>query len=261
MFHMLGTLIIQAPGGVIALPAAKLRTVLAVLLLRRGQMVTTDRLIAELWGDLPPRTSKASLQTYVYRLRRALLPLGECGVELVTVGSGYVLITPEEAVDVLVFERMVSQGASALLAGEPEVAAERLRDALARWRGPLLPDVQSEFVAAERHRLEEIRVMAQEQCFTAEMELGLHVQILPELQALVRAWPLRERLWAMLMQALADCGRRAEALAAFREVRNVLNTELGIEPGRDLQLLHQDILRGPLDRADRADRALPTARL
>ncbi|GAA3535170.1 hypothetical protein GCM10022419_013390 [Nonomuraea rosea] len=238
---MLGPLDVTGSGKKITIGAAKQQAILAVLLLRPAQVVTIDHLMAELWGEESPATAKTSLQTYVYRLRRALAPLEVC---LETCGAGYRLTVPDEAVDLRVFESSVAEVSSALAQGRFPAAAGRLRDALSMWRGPLLAGVETESVRLERQRLDEVRLNAQELCLEAELGLGLHCQALPDLRRLVDAHPFRESLWAKLMTALAASGRRAEALAAYRRVHGILTAELGIEPDGDLRRLHERILCG-----------------
>ncbi|WP_166427535.1 AfsR/SARP family transcriptional regulator [Nonomuraea mesophila] len=245
MFTLLGRLTVADGGGrTIAVRAAKQQAVLAVLILRPGEVVTLDRLMAELWQDEPPATAKASVQTYVYRLRRALGPLAADGVTLATVGNGYTLIVPDRAVDVRRFESAVAEGADALTEGEADAAVRSLREALAISRGPLLPEIDVEIVRDERRRLDELHLTARELCVEAELRLGHHNRVIPELERLVEAHPFREASWAMLLRALAGRGRRAEALAAYRRLRHILGSELGIEPADALRRQHQEILQG-----------------
>ncbi|MFI7639615.1 BTAD domain-containing putative transcriptional regulator [Nonomuraea sp. NPDC049400] len=234
----------DASGRLIKVGAAKQQAILAVLALCRGRMVTIDRLIGELWQDEPPTTAKASLQTYVYRLRRTLAPLAADGVDLITSGQSYALMVPDCAVDVRAFETAAEQGADALIHGQADLAVSLLREALGLWRGPLMPEIDVELVRIERRRLEELQLTTRELCAEAELRLGYHSRVIPDLERLVRRHPLRETSWAMLMRALACRGRRAEALAAYRRMRGILDEELGVEPTDDVRRLHQDILRG-----------------
>ncbi|MEO3888356.1 BTAD domain-containing putative transcriptional regulator [Nonomuraea sp. B5E05] len=245
MFTLLGRLAVTDGGGrAITVRAAKQQAVLAVLILRPGEVVTLDRLMAELWQHEPPATAKASVQTYVYRLRRTLSPLAADGVDLATVGNGYTLIVPDRAVDVRVFEAAVAEGSDALTEGEAGAAVKLLREALALWRGPVVPEIDVELVRCERRRLEELHLTARELCAEAELRLGHHNRVIPELERLVEAHPFREASWAMLLRALAGRGRRAEALAAYRRLRDILGSELGIEPADALRRQHQEILQG-----------------
>ncbi|MFC5825282.1 AfsR/SARP family transcriptional regulator [Nonomuraea insulae] len=245
MFTLLGRLTVtDGSGRAITVRAAKQQAVLAVLVLRPGETVTIDRLISELWQDEPPATAKASVQTYVYRLRRALSPLSADGVDLATVGNGYTLVVPDRAVDVRAFEAAVTEGADALTEGEAGAAAKLLREALTLWRGPVVPEIDVELVRDERRRLDELHLAARELCVEAELRLGYHNRVIPELERLVAAHPFREASWGMLLQALAGRGRRAEALAAYRRLRDILSSELGIEPADALRRRHQEILQG-----------------
>ncbi|TMR99631.1 AfsR/SARP family transcriptional regulator [Nonomuraea basaltis] len=245
MFKLLGRLaVVDDSGRAINVRAARQQAILAVLVLRPGEVVAIDRLISELWQDVPPATAKASLQTYVYRLRRALSPLAVNGVDLATMGNGYILTVPDRAVDIRAFQAAVAEGSDALTEGEAKLAAKLLREALAMWRGPVVPEIDVELVRDERRRLDELHLTARELCVEAELRLGHHNRVIPELERLVEAHPFRESSWAMLLHALAHRGRRAEALAAYRRMRDILNDELGIEPADELRRQHQDILRG-----------------
>ncbi|MGP3917265.1 AfsR/SARP family transcriptional regulator [Nonomuraea sp. 10N515B] len=245
MFQLLGRLAVVDGGGrAIDVRAAKQQAILAVLMLNPGGVVSMDRLMTELWPDEPPATARASLQTYVYRLRRTLAPLAAHGVNLITLANGYTLVVPDRAVDIRVFEQYFTQGSEALAAGSPAVAAGLLREALDMWHGPLAPEIDVETVRCERRRLDAVHLTASELWVESELRLGLHNWVIPELERLVEAHPFRESLWELLLRALAGRGRRAEALAAYRRMRDILSTELGIEPADYLRRQHQDILRG-----------------
>lgn len=216
----------------------KQRAVLAALLLHRGEIVSTDRLIDELWGDRPPASAAKTVQVYVSNLRKAL---GD-GV-LVTRGRGYVLEAEHGQVDVDRFETLVTEGRDALRAGDAQLASDRLRQALALWRGPALADFAYEpFAQGEAARLEEERLAALEDRIDADLALGRHAELVGELDALVREHPLRERLHAQLMLALYRSGRQADALERYQRARRERIDELGIEPGRELQELERAIL-------------------
>ncbi|MEV1003961.1 BTAD domain-containing putative transcriptional regulator [Nonomuraea sp. NPDC050202] len=245
MFQLLGHMTVVDGGGrAINVRAAKQQAILAVLMLRPGAVVSVDRLMTELWPDELPATARASLQTYVYRLRRTLAPLAAHGVDLITLGNGYTLVVPDRAVDIRTFEQRFTRGSQALTAGSPAEAARLLREALDLWRGPLAPEIDVETVRRERRRLDLVHLTASELWAAAGLQLGLHDGVIPELERLVEAHPLRESLWEMLLRALAARGRRAEALAAYRRMRDILSAELGVEPADHLRRRHQDILRG-----------------
>jgi WD40 repeat protein/DNA-binding SARP family transcriptional activator len=227
--RVLGPIQASADGHPLVLGAGKPRAVLAMLALRPGETVSTDRLIDGLWGEGPPATAVKLVQLYVSQLRKALAASGNGG-EIVTRGRGYELRLDAGAVDAARFERLVAEGAA--------------REALALWRGPALDDVADEpFAAGEIRRLEELRLAAVEVAVEGDLEAGRHRQLVAELDMLVTEHPLREKLHAQRMLALYRCGRQAEALEAYRRARATLVEEIGIEPGPELRRLHEAILR------------------
>jgi len=225
----------------------KQKALLGVLLLHARQVVSSDRLIEELWGETPPSDAQTALQAHVSRLRK-LLESGHGGEPelLVTRAPGYVLLIDDEQLDLRRFEVLVAEGRALLEQDEPDGAAERIREALGLWRGRPLAELQTESFAADVTRdLDEAWLGALETRVEADLALGRHAELLPELNALVRRHPLRERLRAQLMLALYRSGRQADALDTFDSGRRVLGEELGLEPGsrlRDLQarILAQD---------------------
>jgi DNA-binding SARP family transcriptional activator/ABC-type branched-subunit amino acid transport system substrate-binding protein len=237
-FRILGPLEVVERGAPLPLGGAKQRAVLAILLLHRGEAISSERLIEELWGERPPATAAKTLQGYVFHLRRAL---GD-GL-LHTRRAGYELELAPDQLDADEFERLASEGRAALNGGDPTAAARCLCEALDRWRGPPLADFAYEsFAQAEIARLEEARLAALEDRIDADLGLGRQEQLVGELDALVREFPLRERLRAQLMLALYRSGRQVESLAVYRDTRETLLHELGLEPGRPLQELEQAIL-------------------
>lgn len=236
------------------------RIVLAVLLAEAGRPVSRDRLVHEIWGGRPTRTATSAVNGYVMRLRR-LLGAGEAG-ELVSRAAGYELVTGEDAVDIQVFERMVRAGKREAAEGRVADAARQLSEGLALWRGPALADVPDTLtVSAEAARMEQLRLAAYEERFAAQLELGQHGEIVEELAALVDAHPMRERLCRYLMISLYRCGRRAEALEAYRRVRDVLVTETGLEPGPELRDLERAVLTDDRSLAAPAVRPVTPAQL
>ncbi len=233
--RLLGPLEVDVDGRILDVRRQKQRALLALLALRAGEVVPTDRLIDELWGDEPPKTAVGSLQNFVSELRKML------GAEvLVTRSPGYLLDIPRDVVDVHRFERIVREAGRE----PPEQRAESLREALGLWRGPALADVQLEdAMMAEAARLEESRVAAWEDRLEAELELGRQSQVIGELESLVAKHPLRERPVGLLMLALYRGGRQVDALDAYRRSRERLVDELGIDPSHELQRLEQAILR------------------
>ena len=248
-FRILGPLEVHADGRSLPVPGHRQRCVLAVLLLHANQIVSSDQLIEELWPAESAEPGSAALQASVSRLRKALGTHAD-GVE--TAAPGYVLHVEPDALDVRAFERLVEQAEHE----EPAAAAETLRNALALWRGPALADLAYEsFAQAAIGRLEELRLLALERRMTADLALGRHAELVPELEALVAEHPLREALRGQLMLADYRAGRQADALDQYQSARRALVDELGIEPGRALQELERMILRHdaalelPLDRA------------
>jgi DNA-binding SARP family transcriptional activator len=218
------------------LGGARQRILLAVLLTRANEVVSVDRLIDALWGANPPRTAANALQYHVSRLRKVL----GGGDRIVTRDPGYLIRVAPDELDLFRFEWLVAEADEA----PPERAARLLRDALALWRGPPLPDLADEdFAHAEIHRLEELRLAALERRVEADLALGGDPRLIPELDALVREHPFHERLRAALMRALYADGRQAEALTVYRQTRQTLVDELGIEPSSALQELERAILR------------------
>ena len=228
-FGILGPLSASRDGSSIAVSGRNPRSLLTLLLLRANETVSSERLVHEMWGEQPPKSATASLQNAVSQLRKAL------GADvLVTRPHGYAILIEAPQLDLARFERLVRQAREAV----PADRARLLRDALSLWRGPALADSELEaFAQDEARRLEELRLTAEEELVDAELELGRHREVTAELEALIRANPLRERLRAQLMLALYRSSRQAEALQAYHEGRRLLVDELGIEPGRSLQQL------------------------
>ncbi len=213
------------------------RGLLALLLLHANQVVSSSRLIEELWPEEASESHAGALQASVSRLRKALGPGAEL---LVTLPTGYVIRLAPEQLDLDRFERLVQEAGDA----EPQDAAEQLREALALWRGPPLADFAYEpFAQAAIGRLEEMHLLAIEMRIDADLALGRHAALVAELDALAAEHPLRERLRGQLMLAFYRSGRQAEALAAYQTARRVLVDELGIEPSAALQELERAMLR------------------
>ena len=245
-FGILGPLqVIGDDGRELALGGRMPRAVLALLLLRANEVVSSDQLVEALWPGAPPASGARGLHVHVSRLRRALAaghsdPDGE---RLVTTAGGYVLRVGPEELDVQRCERLIGEGRSLLAAGRPDQAVAALSGALELWRGDVLADFQYDaFAQGEIARLGELRAAVLEERIAVEMLLGREAQVLGELERLVRDYPYRERLRGQLMVALYRSGRQAEALAAYRAARSALVDELGIEPSIELRQLHEAIL-------------------
>jgi YVTN family beta-propeller protein len=238
-FRILGPFGVSEDGQPLDVGAGKQRALLAVLLLSAGEVVSSDRLIDTLWEEPPPASASNSVHVYVSQLRKALRD-----GRLETRGHGYLLVLEPEQLDLGRFERLLGEGRELLAGGEPGRAAESLRAALGLWRGPPLSDFAAEpFAQGEIARLEELRVAALEERVEADLALGRHAELIPELEALVREHPLRERLRAQLMLALYRSGRQTEALDTYQHARRTLGDDLGLEPGRTLQELEGAVLR------------------
>jgi len=241
-FRVLGPLEVVDEGRTIPLVGSRERRLLAALLLRPDEVVSTDRLIDVLWGEEPPSNPANALHQQLTRLRKILGARGS-GL-LVTKRPGYALAVGPEQVDSLRFERLVTQARN-LSETDPSAASAQLRDALGLWRGPLLSDLEDDAVIRqEAVRLEELRLAAVEERIEADLALGRHADLIGELQALVAEHPFRERLRGQLMLALYRSARQAEALQVYQDTRALLSDELGLDPGRELQELQEAILRG-----------------
>jgi DNA-binding SARP family transcriptional activator len=238
-FRLLGPLEAVVDGAPVRLAAEKPRALLALLLLNRNRVVPTERLVDELWGEEPPARATKALQVYVSQLRKALGP-----ERLVTRPPGYELRVDEGELDVARFESLVAAAREQLSAGNAKAAAKGLREALELWRGPALREFRSEpFAEFAAARLEDQRLAAVEDRIQAELDSGEAARVVPELEELVAAEPLRERPRELLMLALYRAGRQADALDLYRRTRDLFVNELGIEPGPGLRELEQAVLR------------------
>lgn len=244
--RLLGPVEAAGPGGRVHVGGTRQRALLALLALEPGKAVAAGRLVDELWDGDPPAAADRTLRSYVSRLRAAL---GRDAVA--SQGGGYVLHAGSDASR---FERLLRDGRDALARGAPGQASERLAAALGLWRGPALADVcSSGALANEARRLDELRVACIEERVDADLALARHTEIVAELEALVSQHPLRERLRRQLVLALYRSGRQADALAAYRDARDVLDAELGLEPGPELRELERAILRHEVAHVAAAD--------
>jgi predicted ATPase/DNA-binding SARP family transcriptional activator len=235
--RILGPLEVVVDGEPRRLGGRKQRSLLALLALAPGEVVSADRLIEELWPAYDPR-ARARLHVYVSQVRKVI------GGAVGGRSEGYALDVAPDGVDAWRFERLAAAGGDALRAGDPEAAARTLREALGLWRGAALEDcAHGALVEPTIARLGELRLAALEDRLEAELACGRAEELLPELEALVAEQPLRERLRAAQMLALYRAGRRAEALAAYAAARRELLDDLGLEPGPDLRRLHEAVLR------------------
>ncbi|HEV2376122.1 MAG TPA: BTAD domain-containing putative transcriptional regulator, partial [Streptosporangiaceae bacterium] len=239
-FRVLGPLCVQAGNLAVQVTAGRQRVVLATLAIRAGRVVSFEELAEALWDETPPPNARVAVRNHVKRLRQVL---GSAGGRIVTRTPGYLLEADDDDVDLLAFTRLCREGGAAARAGAWPEASVLLGDALALWRGTPLADVPSRMLRDEHGPvLESLRLQAVEWWHEAGLRLGKHGELVSELGALTREHPLRERFRAQYMLALYRCGRQSDALAAYRSARTALVEELGIEPGPDLQDLHQRIL-------------------
>ncbi|MEV0051295.1 BTAD domain-containing putative transcriptional regulator [Saccharopolyspora shandongensis] len=244
-FGVLGPLEAVGASGPVDLKGPLHRAVLARLLIARGRVVPLNRLIDDLWDD-PPESAVGTVRTVVSALRRALepdRPPRSPARLLVTAAPGYALRAASGSVDAQRFEAAVGDSASMLAAGRADAALSTLGQALALWRGPALAEFDDRSWARhEISRLDELRLLAVERRAQAALALGRAAEAVPDLEGQVAEQPWRETAWQLLALALYRSGRQGDALGVLREARKVLATELGVDPGRDLQRLEADIL-------------------
>lgn len=239
-FQLLGPLSITDGRDVVVLPPAKPTSLLAALLIRPGEVVSTDRLRQAVWGEEQPTTAKAALQSCVLRLRRIFAKYDIEDQSVLTVAGGYRIPADNDTLDLLQFRRLVSEAA-----GAAESELPLLRTALGLWRGPLLANVPSELLHRDEvPRLTEERLRVLERVCDIQLARGRHREVLVDLWEATRTHPQHEGLTAQLMRALYQSGRQAEALDEYRRVSVHLREELGVDPGAELQGLELAILRG-----------------
>ena len=242
-FRLLGPLTVTVDGTPIAVGGPKQRALLALLLLSANRVVPRERLIDELFVDQSVNSADHALRNHVSRLRKVLAPASGDEARLSARARGYLLRVEPGELDLERFELLVAEGREALAAGDAGTAARLLRDAEALWHGRPLADLELERLAGiEAERLEELRLAAVEERIDAELALGRHLPLVAELDGLGAEHPFRERFRAQLMVALYRCGRQAAGLEVYRQTRNRLNDELGLEPGLELQQLERAIL-------------------
>ncbi|MER7768605.1 BTAD domain-containing putative transcriptional regulator [Kitasatospora sp. NPDC096140] len=249
-FQVLGPVQAWLDGKPLSLGSPQQQAVLTTLLLHSGRPVTTQDLVDSLWGDRPPAQAVAALRTYISRLRSVIEPRREVrrpAELLVSVADGYALRVPGEALDLTVFERLSSEASAARTTGDKHEAHQLLTQALAMFSGRPLTGIPGPYADAQRLRLGERQVAASEELCTVALDIGLHAEIVGELNTLTAEHPLRERLRELLMLALYRCGRQAEALGVYTDTRKLLIEELGVEPGAGLSAIHTRILAADPD--------------
>jgi predicted ATPase/DNA-binding SARP family transcriptional activator len=241
-FRVLGPVEAVRAGRPVPLGGRRQRSLLALLLVEPGQVISSDRLIDELWHGKPPRGAEGTLRVYVSRLRPVL---GEH--TLVARAPGYVLDIDAELVDASRFERLYLDGRDALARKAAGLATDRLRAALALWHGPAFADARGGGVVEdEARRLDDLRLVALEERIDAELSLGRHASLVAELERLVAEEPLRERLWRQLVLALYHSQRQVEALAAYHRGRTLLSERFGLDPSEELRALERAVLHQDL---------------
>jgi YVTN family beta-propeller protein len=261
-YRILGPLEVLDGERSIPLGTAKQQALLAVLVLYANEFVARERLIDELWGESPPATAAKAVQVYVSQLRKLLTHNGEQAIA--TRPRGYILSLDGESVDALSFERIAREARERAASGDAEQAAFLFREGLELWRGPALAGLIFESVARnEVERLEEERLAALMDRIDCDLSLGRHEQLVGELEGMVAQHPLQERFRSQLMLALYRSGRQADALRVYREGRETLVEQLGLEPSEPLQrleraiLVHDPVLEAPAGRLARP--RVPTA--
>lgn len=239
-FGLVGEVAVWRDGELLDLGTPQQRRLLALLVLHRNEVVSTDRMIDALWRGAVPRNALQTVRTYVSRLRTCF---GSESSSLQTTAGGYRLVIPTGQTDVDVLEALALAGRTALEAGDAAAASAQLEKAVATARGRPLAGLEfDDFARYEIERLEELRLAIVEDLVEARLLEGRHHELVPELRAMVETNPVRERLWSQLMLALYRSGRQAEALQAYRQARDVLAEQLGLEPGPELRELERMIL-------------------
>lgn len=228
----------------IHISARKVQTVLAVLVIRSGEMVTRDQLIAEIWGDEPPRRSTAAVHVYISELRRYLSSCASQQSPVVTRQSGYILSREQHEFDFDIFGRLVARGRLAMRRDSHGEAAREFERALALWRGPALGDLRTgPIVEGFAAHLTESRLESVEMLNDCRLALGGHRELVAPLYATIAQHPLREVFYRQLMVALYLSDQQASALRVYQQARKTLDDQLGVAPCRLLRRTHEAILR------------------
>lgn len=245
---LLGPVDVYVSGKPAGISQPGLRILLAMLALSGNRVVPVSALISALWQEEASRQREKNLHVQVHLLRRRLAELEpvRSTSRIVTAPPGYVLALEDGELDAQSFAKLARQGRMQAAAGNPAAASESLGQALRLWRGPALGDVgyASPRLEAEAAGLEEQRLAVLEEQADADLAAGRHSEVAGRLPGLIAEYPLRERLRGMLMLALYRCGRQGDALAAYRQARQLLSEELGLDPGPQLQALQRQILSG-----------------
>jgi DNA-binding SARP family transcriptional activator len=248
---VLGPLTAVERGVSIVPSAAKPRQILALLALQADHVVTVPTLMEEIWGMDVPRSAATTLQTYILQLRRRIALALEGDPErhakdvLATQHGGYLLQVQPGQIDVQEFEQLTASGRAAYETGDYRAASDLLGGALALWQGPALVDVRvGGVLELEVLRMDEGRMAALERRIDADLRLGRHTEVVPELRVLTARHPMHENFCAQLMLATHRSGAAWRALEAYQRLRSTLVSELGLEPSPKLQRLHHAVLSG-----------------
>jgi DNA-binding SARP family transcriptional activator len=251
---LLGTVEVTMGGASLRLAGERQKALIGKLALEKGKTVPTATLLGVLWGDSVPLTARTKLQGLVSAFRRLIRdqvsrqggpPQAADGADyLLTHGHGYELAAGTVQVDLDVFDHLVTRARQAQQAGQREAASALLEQALGLWRGPALADVRLPGIRGIAEAIDERWLLAVASKAEIDLALGRADAVAAELSVWVNEHPLHERLRALLMQSLYECGRRADALRLYRAGREMITTELGLEPSFELQRMHQHILAG-----------------
>lgn len=241
--NVLGPIEITYDGRPVQLAGQRQRALLAALVLERGKVVSAEKLVDVLWTSDPPASARIKIQTHVSQVRRLIGDMARTPDSLLqTRRPGYLLSANRADIDLAEFEALMSQAGKASGEGQYAAASELFAGALALWRGPAFADVKSSLIRAAATVLDERRVLALEAKAEADMELGSSRAVVSNLSAAIITYPFRERIRAMLMLALYRLGCRADALRLYRDGYEIMISDMGIEPGPQLQSLHQRLL-------------------
>lgn len=241
-YELMGPLRVVDGDAKYTIGAKKIEALLTVLLIRADSVVPADNLMKEIWGEVPPRRASAGLHVYISHIRKFLHRPGRDGGPVNTRPPGYVLQLGSDELDYRRFEQLMNQGRSHARAGRHELASANFEQALSLWRGPLLDECHGPVLQGFQTWLKEARLECLEMLAESRLALGRHRETVSDLFLLTTEHPLRETFHHQLMLTLYRCGRRAEALHQYQVARRMLDEELGLEPCRALQDLHQAIL-------------------
>ncbi|BEL05830.1 hypothetical protein Q0Z83_040210 [Actinoplanes sichuanensis] len=239
-FSVLGPVRAWRGTAEVALGSPQQRSTLAILLLHEGTTVTIEQLTTALWGAEKPPAAVATVRTYVSRLRRLL----GSGARIRSTAGGYALSVPQSALDLTQLRHHLALAAASTRAQDPSAVAEHLEAALALHHGMPLAGAGGPYVENQRIRLEQMLCTVALDLMSVEVSRGRHREVLPDLTAMVKEHPLRDRVHELYMTALQHSGRQADALAHYQQTRRRMVDELGVEPGARLRELHRRILEG-----------------